>query len=98
MSKRLISITCNEPFDFDYDKWMAEINSVLKREGSRLVNVTCADDTFDEATAWIEVDQSTPKFVSSFEPNGDIRTTESLINEVDDIVIKEVLKRLSLKD
>lgn len=117
MSKRLIAITNNDSFD-DYDTWMAEINSVLGREGARVVNITCADDSYDDATAWIEVDRVSPKkeenvcacserqtyFVvdgicaGCHQPRNErpinTRTIESLIEEIDDVRIKEVLKRL----
>lgn len=56
--KQLIAITNSTEVFSDFEEWMTEINSVLKSRNGRVVNVSCADDTYEDATAWIEIDDT----------------------------------------
>lgn len=55
--KRLISISNGDSMDYNYHTWLNEVNSILKNGNARIINVTCTDSDFDDATAWIEIDE-----------------------------------------
>ncbi len=61
MSKRLISITNDGSIYFNYHAWMKEINEVLATGYARVVNVTCPNKDYSDATAWIEIDEPKKK-------------------------------------
>jgi len=54
--KKLISVRNSSLYN-NYHAWMDNINEILAKGNARVVNVTCGSESFDNATAWIEIDE-----------------------------------------